>query len=221
METTAGRSIPRTVDEACDPRRTALVVYDMQVGVVGQIDDPGKTVDAVIRVIDAAREAGLRILYLRHMAVPAAIAGVAQLRTAMDWQHVDRVADVRPVFLRDSPEFALVSELAPQPSEMVLDKITMSAFAGTPLDIVLRDAGVDSFLIVGVAMEVGIEPTVRHATDLGYLPIVVTDACGAGDDAAARRSLDALAFAGGSLQTDVATVCSVLRSRATGSTSEG
>ena len=64
----------------------------------------------------------------------------------------------------------------------------MSAFIGTPLDIVLRDCGIDSFVVAGVAMEVGIEPTVRHALDLGYLPVIVTDACGAGDhEAAARR----------------------------------
>lgn len=93
---------------------------------------------------------------------------------------------------------------------MIFDKISMSAFVGTPLDMVLRDAGVDSFAIVGVAMEVGIEPTVRHATDLGYLPVVVADACGAGDEAAAQRSLEGLTFAGGSLQTDVATVCPAL-----------
>jgi nicotinamidase-related amidase len=75
---------------------------------------------------------------------------------------------------------------------------------------VLRDCGVDAFAIVGVAMEVGIEPTVRPATDLGYLPVVVTDACGAGDEAAAQRSRQSLAFAGGLLQTDVATICPAL-----------
>ena len=59
--------------------------------------------------------------------------------------------------------------------------------------------------------EVGIEPTVRHAMDLGYIPIVVVDACGSRDKAAARRTLDSLAFAGGSLQTDVNTICALFR----------
>lgn len=210
MENAFGLSIPRTLDEACDPRRMALVVYDMQVGVVGQIRGAEEVVDKVTRVIDAARAGGFRIFYLRHMSVPKEIAGVAQLRTAMAWQRVNHVAEVRPVFLRDSPEFALVPELSPAPSEMIFDKIGMSAFVGTPLDIVLRDCGVDFFAIVGVAMEVGIEPTVRHATDLGYLPVVVADACRAGDKVAAQRSLEGLAFAGGSLQTDVATICPAL-----------
>jgi biuret amidohydrolase len=99
-----------------------------------------------------------------------------------------------------------VAELAPTPDELVLDKITMSAFEGTPLDIVLRDYGIDAFAVAGIAMEVGIEPTVRHALDLGYFPVIVTDA--------AARSLATLAFAGGSLQTNTSTMGELLRARA-------
>jgi len=83
-------------------------------------------------------------------------------------------------------------------------------FEGTPLDIALRDCGIGAFAIVGVALEIGIEPTVRHATDLGYIPVVVTDACGSRDQAAAARSLATLAFASGSLQTDSATLATAL-----------
>ena len=90
----------------------------------------------------------------------------------------------------------------------------MSALAGTYLDIALRDCGIRTFLIAGIALEVGIEPTVRHATDLGYLPIVITDACGSGNAEAAKRSLETLAFAGGSLQTDIASIRTVLSDRA-------
>ena len=72
----------------------------------------------------------------------------------------------------------------------------MSAFEGTFLNIALRDCGINAFAIVGVAMEIGIEPTVRHAADLGYIPIVVADACGAGNKEAAERSLDGLKFTG-------------------------
>jgi biuret amidohydrolase len=60
-------------------------------------------------------------------------------------------------------------------------------------------------------MEVGIEPTVRHAIDLGFIPIVIADACGAGHAEAARRSLDSLAFEGNSIITDVASFTDVLR----------
>jgi nicotinamidase-related amidase len=52
----------------------------------------------------------------------------------------------------------------------------------------MRDLGLDCFAICGIATEIGIEPTVRHATDLGYVPVIVEDACGAGDEEAAVRA---------------------------------
>ena len=59
-------------------------------------------------------------------------------------------------------------------------------------------------------MEVGIEPTVKHAADLGFLPVVLTDACGAGQDEAARRSVAAMTFTGDAILTDVETFCAQL-----------
>ena len=61
-----------------------------------------------------------------------------------------------------------------------------------------------------MALEVGIEPTVRHSADLGYVPVVVGDACGAGDAEAGARSLDALAFAGDALIATTDEVCAAL-----------
>ncbi|HWN31639.1 MAG TPA: cysteine hydrolase [Pseudonocardia sp.] len=213
MEHAFGLSIPRTVEEACDPGRLALIVYDMQVGVLNQIADAKRVIAGVVEIVEAARAGGYRVFYLRHMGIPNEVSGSARLRTAMAWQRTDRVADVSPWFLRDSPGFELTPELAPSPAEMIFDKITMSAFVGTPLDLVLRDCGIDSFAIVGVATEVGIEPTARHAADLNYLPIIVEDACGAGHPEAAERSLAGLRFSGDSLITDLATICPLLRKR--------
>jgi len=90
-----------------------------------------------------------------------------------------------------------VPELAPREDEAVLDKIAFSAFEGTPLALILRDCGLSAFAIVGIAIEIGIDPTVRHGSDLGLVPIVVQDACGAGDPEAAQRALANLAFMGG------------------------
>ena len=48
----------------------------------------------------------------------------------------------------------------------------MSAFEGTPLTMALRDCGVQRFVIVGVATEIGIDITCRHRADLGFIPIL-------------------------------------------------
>jgi nicotinamidase-related amidase len=140
-----------------DSRHLALLVYDMQVGILSQLAD------------------GDRVL--------------GQVRAAQS---------------------QLAPELAPTSREAVLDKITMSAFEGTWLDIALRDCGVTTVVVVGVALEIGVEPTARHAADLGYIPVVLTDACGAGDPQAGQRSLDSLRFTGDTLLTDVDQFCAVL-----------
>jgi biuret amidohydrolase len=202
--------IPDSLSDACDPDRMALLVYDMQVGVVGQIADGLHVTHRVVEVIDAARKAGVRIFFTRHMSLPTELMGVSQLRTAMAWQRKDRVEEVISPLLRDSPGFELVPEMAPRESEAIFDKLSMSAFEGTPLEFALRDLQVTAFAIVGVAMEVGIEPTVRHGADRGLIPIVVQDACGAGDATAARRSLEALATAGDAILTDTATITELL-----------
>ncbi len=213
MQRVFGLDIPDSLGDLCDPQRMALLVYDMQAGIVSQLPDGAETTRRVLEVVEAAREGGFRVFYTRHMYLPNEVAGVSQLRTAMAWQRVRQVSDVKPHFLRDSPEFQLTAELAPSASEAIFDKITMSAFVGTPLDIVLHDCGLNAFAIVGIALEIGIEPTVRHAMDLGYIPVVITDACGSRDKVAAERSLANLAFFGGSLQTNVATMVNAFRSR--------
>jgi nicotinamidase-related amidase len=216
MQRAYGLQVPQSLEEVCDPHRLALIVYDMQVAILGQIRESATVTAKVAAVLQTARDAGVRVLFSRYMSLPKELMGVFQLRMAMAWQKVSTVEEVRSRFLRDSPGFQLVPELTPLTSEAVFDRITMSAFEGTPLDITLRDCGINAFLIVGVAMEVGIEPTVRHGADLGYIPIVVTDACGGGHAEASERAMASLRYAGDALFTDVAEICDVLRKRARG-----
>ena len=211
MEHAYGLNIPRTLEEVCDPRRMALLVYDMQVGIVSQLPNGQEIVTRVAEVLRAAREGGFRVIFSRYMSLPKELMGVFQLRQAMSWQRTERVEEVEPAFPRDSAQVQIVPELSPLPSEAIVDRITMSAFSGTFLNLALRDCGINSFAMCGIAMEVGIEPTVRHSTDLSYIPVVVEDACGAGDEAAGRRSLESLKFTGDSLFTDVVTISDLFR----------
>ena len=213
MERAFGLDIPRRLEEVCRPDRLALIVYDMQAGIIVQLPDGAEVTRRVLDVVHAARAGGFRVFYTRHMSLPKEVAGVSQLSTALAWQRVEHVHQLKAPFLRDSPPFQLVSELTPLATEAIFDKITMSPFVGTPLDIAMRDCGLNAFAIVGIALEVGIEPTVRHAMDLGYIPVVVTDACGSRDKEAANRVLAGLQFTGGSYQTDVATIGRLMRER--------
>ena len=208
-----GLNIPQTLEEVCDPQRVALLVYDMQVGILSQIANPDKVTLQVLKVLTAARNACVRVFFSRHLSLPKELMGMFQFRMAMAWQRTNSPEQVNPWFLRDAPGFQITPELLPRRTEGVFDKLTMSAFEGTWLDFALRDCGINAFIIVGVATEIGIEPTARHGADLGYIPVLVTDACGAGNGDAAKRSIDSLKFAGDALITDTETICDVLRKR--------
>ncbi len=205
-----GLRIPKTLQEVLSPQNTALVVYDMQAGITKQIANGQEITGRVARLLAAARSAGLRTFFTRHMSLPKELMGAFQCRTAMAWQRVDSPDKVQPMFLRDSPAFQIIDELRALPSEAVVDKITMSAFEGTFLEIALRDCGIRSFIIAGIALEVGIDPTCRQGADLGFWPILVRDACGYGSEGAANHSLAALEHMGDTIVTHTDTVCGLL-----------
>lgn len=196
--------IPTSLEDLCDPSRMAVLVYDMQAGICGQLATGPAITARCAQVLVAARAAGYRVAYTRHLSAPKAWMGVSQVRMAMAWQRKEEPAEVSPWFLRGTPAWEIVPELEPRPDDIVFDKLAMSAFEGTPLAVTLRDCGLQAVVVIGIATEIGIEPTARHAADLGFIPIVVADACGAGHEEAAQRSIESLRFAGDAIITDVA-----------------
>jgi biuret amidohydrolase len=189
-----GLAIPDNVAEMCNPRTAAVLVYDAQVGILAHVRDADVVVERARQVVDAARAADVPVTYVRHVSLPPSHMGVAALKTAMAWQRVESAADVRSAFPPDAAHAQVIPELAPEHGEPVFEKLGMSAFVGTPLEVVLRDRRVSTLLLVGAVLEIGIEPTARHAADLGFLPVVVEDACGVVEPEAAERSLAGLDY---------------------------
>lgn len=195
--------VPRSLKEIARPASCALVVYDMQVGILSQLPHGPQILSKVLEVLRIARGHGFRIFFLRHMSLPTKLAGVFQRRQAMAWQRVDSPEAINPWFLRGSSGFELTPELEVRADEAIFDKISMSAFEGTPLAMALRDCGLISFMICGVATEIGIDPTVRHGADLGLIPILIEDACGHGHRNAAERSVENMRFMGDAIVTNI------------------
>lgn len=189
-----GLEVPESVVEMCQARRAAVLVYDAQVGILAHVLDASAVMGRIRIVVEAARRGGSPVVFVRHVSVPPSHMGVGALRTAMAWQRLDRAEDVRSAFPVDASHTRLVDELQPEGGEPVFDKLGMSAFVGTPLEVVLRDRRVSTLIIVGAVLEIGIEPTARHAADLGFLPVVVEDACGVVEPEAAERSLASLDY---------------------------
>ena len=210
MQHAFGMDVPESVAEMCQPPRAAVLVYDAQVGIVAAVRDRALVLTQIRSVVDAARKAGVPVLYVRHVSVPPSHMGVGALRTAMAWQRVERAEDVRSTFPEDASHTQLVDELQPEAGEPVFHKLGMSAFVGTPLEVVLRDRGVITLILVGAVLEIGIEATARHAADLGFLPVVVEDACGVVDGEAAQRSLASLDYSFMSYRATTAQVVEAL-----------
>jgi nicotinamidase-related amidase len=151
-----GIVIPAALGEWCDPRTMALLVYDMQIGICRQIPDAPTIIERVGRALEAARSAGMRVAFTRHLSLPRRWMGMTQLRTAMAWQkHTDPDA-VDSWFERDAEATRIVPELAPRADEAVFDKITMSAFESTALGLALRDSCLRSRPFGGLALELGV-----------------------------------------------------------------
>ena len=70
MKSAYGLEIPETIRELVNPRECALIVYDMQVGIVRQIKDGAAITAQVEQVLSVARAAGMRIFYTWHLSLP-------------------------------------------------------------------------------------------------------------------------------------------------------
>lgn len=214
MQSAFGLDIPMTLEEVCQPQKMALLVYDMQVGIAQQLPNAIDFIQQVKQVVDTARSHRIRTFFSRHTTLPKEIAGVSQLKGAMALQRAATVADVQPNFLPDSAAHAVVPDLAPLPSEVAFDKLTMSAFVGSYLDLALRDARIETIAVVGAVLEFGIEPTVRHAADLGYSVVLIHDACYSFSEQNRTRSLTNLQSS--SLTTDIQTFKATLKAHPVG-----
>ena len=110
MKKAYGPNIPQTLEEVCDPQRVALLVYDMQVGILSQIKSPEQITLQVLKVLIAARKAKVRVFFSRHLSLPKELMGMFQFRMAMAWQRTESPEEVNPWFLRDTPGFQIIPE---------------------------------------------------------------------------------------------------------------
>lgn len=96
MKTVGPLEIPETLTDICRPDRMALIVYDMQVGIVHQVKGGAAITERVATVLEAARSNGFRVIFLRHLSMPKELMGAFQYRQAMAWQRKTSPEDVRP-----------------------------------------------------------------------------------------------------------------------------
>jgi nicotinamidase-related amidase len=150
-----------------DPKSTALILIDLQRGIVSRQLEPHSAADVVSRSAQLAerlRKAGGTVVYVR-----VDMSKVLKLPVDQTWG--DPNAPPPP------PEASeLVPEAGKQPGDLLITKRQWGAFFGTDLEAQLRSRGITTVVLGGIATNYGVESTARAAAGLGFALIVVEDA---------------------------------------------
>ena len=169
--------------EWVDPKSTAILIMEMQRGVVGDLSridtlvgtvKDGNVIRNIAALVASGRAAGIPILYCQAL-FRADRKGSApnspMLHNAM--RNPDQI-------LEGSPQAEIVPELAPQPPDFVVARYHgVSPFSGTSLDITLRNLGAKTIVATGVSVNLGVFGLCLEAVNLGYRVILPRD-CVAG-----------------------------------------
>ncbi|MER6947505.1 hydrolase [Nonomuraea sp. NPDC000554] len=179
-------SVPREKDTVMavttiDPR-TALVVIDLQNGVLALPGSPHTTADVLARTVqlaDAFRAHDLPVVLVRVTFAPDG-SDTAPGRT----DHP------RPAHTPPAGWDEVADDLAGHPRDIVVTKRNWSAFYGTDLDLQLRRRGITQIVLTGAATSIGVESTARAAHEHGYNVALATDAMTDLDADAHRHSIE-------------------------------
>jgi nicotinamidase-related amidase len=162
-----------------DLKKTALVLIDLQNGIVGMNPAPhpaALVIENSRKLAEAFRAHGAPVVYVRvdmndFMQLPADV----------------------PINIK-TPVPAVASEIAEaagfQPGDILLTKRHWGAFAGTDLEEKLKSRGIDTVVIGGISTGIGVESTVRQGTGLGFEFVVVEDASSAQNEEQHRYAVE-------------------------------
>jgi nicotinamidase-related amidase len=150
---------------------SALLVMDVQRSIVARFTQDPAYLPRLGRAIDAARAAGLPVIYVVVGFRPGhpEVSGRNKTFAAI----ASRGAGLTP----DDPGAEVHPDVAPAAGDVVVTKKRVSAFAGSDLDLVLRAQGVDHLVLTGIATSGVVLSTLRQAADLDFRLTVLEDCC--------------------------------------------
>ena len=161
-----------------DPRRSALLLQDLQNELL-KGDRPvvplngAQLIANCQKLLAKARETGITVVYVRVSRRP-------DLRDAPRPPLGAETSTGAPSLIEGSEGAEVVSELAPEPGDVVVTKHTTSPFNTTDIEVFLRRFGIDTLILTGYSTTGVVEGTLRDARDKDYDCVVVRDCCAAG-----------------------------------------
>jgi nicotinamidase-related amidase len=150
-----------------NPKKTALVLIDLQNAIVGMNPVPHTAAQVVQnskKLADAFRVHGAPVVYVR-----------------VDLNDFMKLPVDQPHNLGDKPVPAAASEITPsagfQHGDILVTKRHWGAFTGTDLEQQLKSRSIDTVVLTGISTNAGVESTARQGTGLGFAFVLVEDAC--------------------------------------------
>jgi nicotinamidase-related amidase len=164
-----------------DPSRTALLIMDVQHGIVERIGSES-LLARLMEAASAARKARVRVIFVKiafREGYPEISPNSATFARIVE---SESFIEGRSAKLHEA--------IAPQRGEAVVTKRRVSAFSGSDLDVLLRAAGIDALVLAGIATSGVVLSTLRQAADLDFSLAVLADACADADDEVHRVLLE-------------------------------
>ena len=185
-------SIPLTLSEFLEPSQVALVMWDFQKGLAGKACNLETLRPAARQLLDTADRTGIPVFWSRHVLPPLKLTSGPFALFLMKKQKVAHPDQLAPTLQEGMEETEFLEGLSPSPHHVVIPKSQPSLFVDTPFDIRLKTLGVKTLVLAGVATDIGIEFTARHAAALGYFSVIAEDATGSYTPQAHARSIEFL-----------------------------
>ena len=175
------------VEDVLRPGLSALVLWDLQNGLAGQSPELPRLSPAWTKLRDVALERGVLVVRSRHAAPrPDLMDEVERWRISRRTHGENRPEHYMQPGGADT---GFIPGFEPGPDEIVIEKMTPSLFHNTSADARLRARGVRAVVLAGVATDIGIDFTARHAMALGYFPVVAEDAVGGFTESAHEHAM--------------------------------
>jgi nicotinamidase-related amidase len=172
------------MDEKIDVEHPALLVMDVQRGIVERFGGDGGLLERIGAATAIARSAGIPVIY-----VTVRFREGAPEISPRNRSFAARRQAGSPMS-EGNPAVEIHPAIAPQPGDIIVTKRRVSAFAGSDLDVVLRAQGIDSLILSGIATSGVVLSTLRYAADQDFRLTVLADCCADGDPEVHRVLLE-------------------------------
>jgi nicotinamidase-related amidase len=189
MKTFGNLQIFENLTEIVDPKHTALVVWDCQNSLVGNIFNRDEFIANLKALLAAARQKKIPTIYTKITPLPTANLSSWGLYQNLKRFKVDDPAKLPPYMKPGTPDAEINEAIAPVPGDIILPKPSSNIFFGTNFENMMKFPGIQTILFTGIATEYGIEHSARDASIRGFYPVIVSDCVSSPDKVTHEQAL--------------------------------